>query len=150
VIPTARGDLAWGIYAGFRELLAAGRIARMPRLWLVEPFAAPVARARGRRAQRQLPGPHRAVFHRRRHRHVFAVAGRHGQRRRRGGGGDEHARAARRLLTAAGISAELCAAGGLAALRQLRDSHAVAPDAHVVLMLTANASGDPSWPDDPA
>uniref|UniRef100_UPI003158F43D pyridoxal-phosphate dependent enzyme n=1 Tax=Variovorax sp. S12S4 TaxID=3029170 RepID=UPI003158F43D len=39
VIPTARGDLAWGIYAGFRDLLAAGRIARLPRLWLVEPFA---------------------------------------------------------------------------------------------------------------
>jgi threonine synthase len=75
------------------------------------------------------------------------VAGRGGHGRRRGGGGDDEARAARRLLTAAGVSAELCAAGGLAAVRQLRETNAVAADAHVVLMLTANASSDPSWPD---
>lgn len=61
--------------------------------------------------------------------------------------GDEQARAARQKLTAAGVSAELCAAAGLDALRQLREGNAIAADAHVVLMLTANASRDPSWPD---
>jgi threonine synthase len=150
VIPTARGDLAWGIYAGFRELLAAGRIARMPRLWLVEPFPRLSRVLAGGALNDSYPG----------HTAQFSTAGAtvtylQWQAATASGGGavvvgDEHARAARRLLTAAGISAELCAAGGLAALRQLRDSHAVAPDAHVVLMLTANASGDPSWPDDPA
>lgn len=45
------------------------------------------------------------------------------------------------------MSAELCAAAGLDALRQLREGNAIAADAHVVLMLTANASRDPSWPD---
>jgi threonine synthase len=54
---------------------------------------------------------------------------------------------ARWWLTAAGVSAELCAAAGLDALRQLRESNAIGRDAHVVLMLTANASRDPSWPD---
>ena len=63
---------------------------------------------------------------------------------------DDQARAARRKLTAAGVSAELCAAAGLDALRQLRQSNAIAGDAHVVLMLTANASRDPTWPDQAA
>ena len=39
LIPTARGDLLWGIYAGFRELLDEKAVARMPRLVAVEPFA---------------------------------------------------------------------------------------------------------------
>jgi threonine synthase len=38
VVPTARGDLLWGIYAGFNELLAEGVLIRMPRLVAVEPF----------------------------------------------------------------------------------------------------------------
>ena len=61
--------------------------------------------------------------------------------------GDEEARAARRLLTAAGVSAELCSAGSLAALKQLRESNAIEAGSRVVLMLTASASSDPSWPD---
>jgi threonine synthase len=36
LIPTARGDLLWGIYAGFRELLDEKAVARMPRLVAVE------------------------------------------------------------------------------------------------------------------
>lgn len=150
VVPTARGDLAWGIYAGFRDLLAAGRIARLPRLWLVEPFPRLSRVFAGGAINGSYPG----------HTAQFSTAGAtvtylQWQAAAATGGGavvvnDEEARAARRLLTAAGVSAELCAAGGLAALRQLRDSHAVAPDAHVVLMLTASASGDPSWPDRPA
>lgn len=38
IIPTARGDVLWGIYAGFRELLQEQRIDRMPRLIAAEPF----------------------------------------------------------------------------------------------------------------
>ncbi len=38
LIPTARGDLLWGIYAGFKELLAEKILTRMPRLVAVEPF----------------------------------------------------------------------------------------------------------------
>jgi threonine synthase len=149
VIPTARGDLAWGIYAGFRDLLVAGRIARLPRLWLVEPFPRLSRVLAGGALNGSYPG----------HTDQLSTAGatvtylQWQAATATGGGavvvGDNEARAARRLLGAAGVSAELCAAAGLGALRQLRESNAVAADAHVVLMLTANASGDPSWPDRP-
>ncbi|WP_454907524.1 pyridoxal-phosphate dependent enzyme [Variovorax gossypii] len=150
VIPTARGDLAWGIYAGFRDLLAAGRIARLPKLWLVEPFARLSRVLAGCAINGSYPG----------HTAQFSTAGAtvtylQWQAATATGGGavvvaDEEARAARRLLTAAGVSAELCSAGSLAALKQLRESNAIAADARVVLMLTASASSDPSWPDSAA
>ncbi|MDP1868987.1 MAG: pyridoxal-phosphate dependent enzyme [Bradyrhizobium sp.] len=38
LVPTARGDLLWGIYAGFAELVAEKLLPRMPRLVAVEPF----------------------------------------------------------------------------------------------------------------
>jgi len=38
LIPAARGDLLWGIYAGFKELVDEKFIERMPRLVAVEPF----------------------------------------------------------------------------------------------------------------
>jgi threonine synthase len=149
VIPTARGDLAWGIYAGFRDLMAAGRIGRLPRLWLVEPFPRLARVLAGGAINGSYPG----------HTAQFSTAGatvtylQWQAATATGGGavvvGDDEARAARRLLSSLGVSAELCAAGGLAALRQLRESNAIAADAHVVLMLTANAAGDPSWPDRP-
>ncbi|WP_093237995.1 pyridoxal-phosphate dependent enzyme [Variovorax sp. EL159] len=149
VIPTARGDLAWGIYAGFRDLLAAGRIARLPRLWLVEPFARLSRVLAGGALNGSYPG----------HTAQFSTAGatvtylQWQAATATGGGavvvGDDEARAARQVLAGAGVSAELCAAAGLAALQQLRDSSAIAADANVVLMLTANASSDPSWPDRP-
>lgn len=38
IVPTARGDLLWGIYQGFAELLAERVISQIPRLVAVEPF----------------------------------------------------------------------------------------------------------------
>jgi threonine synthase len=38
LVPTARGDLIWGIYKGFQDLIALGSLRRMPRLIAVEPF----------------------------------------------------------------------------------------------------------------
>jgi threonine synthase len=38
IVPTARGDLLWGIFRAFEELLAEGFWTRMPRLIAVEPF----------------------------------------------------------------------------------------------------------------
>jgi threonine synthase len=150
VIPTARGDLAWGIHAGFRDLLAAGRIARLPQLWLVEPFARLSRVLAGGALNGVYPG----------HTAQFSTAGStvtylQWQAAVGSGGGavvvsDDQARAARRELASAGVSAELCAAAGLDAVRQLRQNGAIAGDAHVVLMLTANASRDPSWPDEAA
>lgn len=39
MIPTSRGDLLWGIYEGFKNLEDAGKIAKIPHLIAVEPFA---------------------------------------------------------------------------------------------------------------
>jgi threonine synthase len=145
--PTARGDLAWGIFAGFRDLLAAGRIARLPRIWAVEPFARLSRVLEGGALEADYPG-RTAQFSTAGTTVTFlqwqaVVAS--------GGGavvvGDDEARAARRLLTQAGVSAELCAASGLGALQRLRERGAVGASDHVVLMLTADASRDPSWPD---
>jgi threonine synthase len=38
VVPAARGDLLWGIYTGYKELVSEGSMKRMPRLIAVEPF----------------------------------------------------------------------------------------------------------------
>jgi len=38
VVPTARGDLLWGIARGFRDLQEAGLAGRVPRVHAVEPF----------------------------------------------------------------------------------------------------------------
>lgn len=38
MVPVARGDLLWGIYEGFADLKAAGRIEKIPHLVAVEPF----------------------------------------------------------------------------------------------------------------
>jgi threonine synthase len=38
LIPAARGDLLWGVYAGFKELVDEKFFHRMPRLVAVEPF----------------------------------------------------------------------------------------------------------------
>jgi threonine synthase len=38
VVPAARGDLLWGIYAGYKELVDEGTLAEMPQLVAVEPF----------------------------------------------------------------------------------------------------------------
>lgn len=38
-VPTARGDLLWGIYHGLADAIAEGKLSRLPRLIAVEPFA---------------------------------------------------------------------------------------------------------------
>ena len=38
LVPTSRGDLVWSLYDGFRQMMAGGHIARIPRLYVVEPF----------------------------------------------------------------------------------------------------------------
>ena len=55
---------------------------------------------------------------------------------------DNAAYAARRLL---GQSVELCAAAALGAVQPLRQSGRISAEDYVVVMLTANASRDPTW-----
>ena len=147
MVPTARGDLAWGIYAGFRDLFDSGVITAVPRIWVVEPFA----RLSSVLAGADLHG----VFSG--HTAQFSTAGAtvtylQWQAATASSGGalvvpDAQARVARTLLASHGISAELCAAAGFAATTQLHDLKITTPDSKVMLVLTANASRDPSYPD---
>lgn len=38
LVPTSRGDLVWGLYEGFRQMMVTGAVTRIPRLYVVEPF----------------------------------------------------------------------------------------------------------------
>lgn len=39
LVPTSRGDLVWGLYEGFRRLKEARHVERLPKLFVVEPYA---------------------------------------------------------------------------------------------------------------
>ena len=144
MVPTARGDLAWGIFAGFRDLLEAGEIGALPKIWIVEPFARLSRVLAGEGLHLSYPG----------HTAQFSTAGAtvtylQWQAAMATGGGavvvtDDAARRARELLGFHGISAELCAAAGLAGAQQLRLDKKISADEDVLLILTANASRDPS------
>jgi threonine synthase len=147
MVPTARGDLAWGIYAGFRDLLEAGVISILPKIWVVEPFSRLSSVLAGEDLHGSFSG----------HTAQFSTAGAtvtylQYQAATASAGGalvvpDAQARSARQLLTSCSISAELCAAAGFAAIGQLRDLKIATADSKVMLVLTANASRDPSYPD---
>ena len=145
VVPTARGDLAWGIFAGFSELLQAGRIAQLPRIWIVEPFA---------RLAKVLEGGDLHANYAN-NTAQFSTAGAtvtylQFQAATASHGGavvvnDEAAHAARGKLTAGSICAELCAAAAFAAIGQLRRGQRLGADSRVLWLLTANALLDPSY-----
>ena len=144
MVPTARGDLAWGIYAGFADLLAAKQIKVLPKLWIVEPFA----RLSQVMAGAPLHGSYAGNTAQ------FSTAGAtvtylQWQAAQRSGGGavvvpDAQARQARETLRQHGINPELCAAAGFAAVQLLRAEGRIDADARVLCLVTANASKDPS------
>jgi threonine synthase len=147
MVPTARGDLAWGIYAGFADLLEARQIQVLPKIWIVEPFARLSQVLAGKSLHDSYAGQT----------DQFSTAGGtvtylQWQAATASAGGavvvpDADARRARQLLSQHGYSTELCAAAGLAGALQLRQKNAIAAHEQVLLIITANASNDPSWPD---
>ena len=146
MVPTARGDLAWGIYAGFADLLAAERITALPKIWIVEPFDRLTQVLAGHPLHASYAG----------NTAQFSTAGAtvtylQWQAAHRSGGGavvvpDAAAQQARRVLQQHGIDPELCAAAGFGAVQVLRAKGGIDADASVMCVLTANASKDPSWP----
>jgi threonine synthase len=147
LVPSARGDLLWGLHAGFTQLLAAGLIARRPRLWAVEPFARLSRVLAGEPLQADYAGSTQQ----------FSTAGstvtfqQLKAVRESGGGavavGDDDARAGVAALAREGLWAELCAGAGLAAARRLRQQGHIEADAHAMLVLTARGDRDPApWP----
>jgi threonine synthase len=151
MVPTARGDLAWGLYRGFAEAVAGGRIRKLPKIWVVEPFA---------RLSQVLAEPLSPMHLHSHHAGAtaqFSTAGNtvtylQWQAATESHGGalvvdDANARRARAKLQAHGITPELCAAAALAGVQQLVRRGDVSRTDHVMMMLTANASLDPSYPD---
>jgi threonine synthase len=147
MVPTARGDLAWGIYAGFYDLWLGDEITMLPKIWVVEPFARLSQALKDNRLHAINPG----------HTAQFSTAGAtvtylqwHAVTESQGGAvvvADAPARIARKLLAQHGYSAELCAAAGLAGAQQLRQSGLIGVQDQVMLVLTASAERDPSYPD---
>ncbi|MDP4076073.1 pyridoxal-phosphate dependent enzyme [Acidovorax sp. A1169] len=142
LVPTARGDLLWGLYSGLRDLLAAGLITHMPRLWAVEPFARLSQVLAGAPAQADFSGSTAQ----------FSIAGstvtlqQQIAVQRSGGGaavvGDADAARGVAELGAQGLWVELCAGACVGAASQLRRQGRIAPEDHVLLLLTAKGDRD--------
>lgn len=147
LVPTSRGDLIWGIYRGFCELVESGQVDAMPRLWAVEPYARLGYVLAGEPLHGDYPG----------NTAQFSTAGStvtwlQFEATTRSGGGavdidDGRARAARSALLQAGFAPELCSAAALAALQALVGSGRIGALDHALLILTASTARDPSWPD---
>jgi threonine synthase len=146
LVPTARGDLLWGLYSGFRDLHSAGLVDRMPRLWAVEPFPRLARVLQGEPAQREFPGETAQ----------FSIAGgtvtlQQVHAVRNSGGGavvvdDVGAHRGASSLAREGLWVELCAGGSVSAVSQLLGGNRIARSDHVLLVLTAKGDRDPFDP----
>ncbi|PLP99305.1 threonine synthase [Cupriavidus pauculus] len=144
MVPTARGDLLWGLYSALRDLVRMGHLARVPKLWAVEPFPRLASVLGGASQQADFAGATQQ----------FSTAGStvtaqqvHAATRSGGGAivvGDDAARAGTGHLAAAGFWVELCAGAGLAAAQMLRADGRIDPSETVLLMLTARGDRDPA------
>ncbi len=142
LVPTARGDLLWGIYSGLRDLLRGGLIAHMPRLWAVEPFPRLSRVLDGAPLQSEFSGDTAQ----------FSIAGNTVTLQQKlavqqsGGGavavGDAGAADGVSRLAAHGFWVELCAGACVGALKQLRKQGQIAPSEHALLVLTAKGDRD--------
>jgi threonine synthase len=146
LVPTARGDLLWGIYSGFLDLHAAGLVDRLPKMWVVEPFGRLSKVLAGAPAQQEFPGSTAQ----------FSIAGgtvtlQQVHAVRRSGGGAVVADDAQALrgadrLAREGLWVELCAGATVAALADLIASKQIDPSEHALLVLTAKGDRDPFEP----
>ncbi len=142
LVPTARGDLLWGIWLGWQALLRAGRIARVPRLHAVEPFPRLTRVLAGEDIRQQWPGDTAQ----------YSIAGSTStlqarEALRRSGGmainvTDAEAECAKARLAAVGIGAELSSAAALAAIRHLRNAGVLDAESTVVAVLTSDGRRD--------
>jgi threonine synthase len=147
LVPTARGDLIWGIGVGFADLAAEGIIARVPRLVAVEPIPRLSLVLAGRAGvAASFPG----------RTDQFSTAGSTATdaslRAVQDSGGtaihvpDDAAAAGRQALARLGLDAELCAGGAYAAAAMLRASGDLTEGETVVVILTAASAREPAGP----
>lgn len=138
IVPTARGDLLWGIFLGWQHLLQTGRIERLPRLHAVEPYA--------RLSQARATGDARGLWEGATDQ--YSIAGgtctlQSLEALARSGGApvevtDLSASKAQQRLLRRGVSAELSSAAALAAVSQLRRAGVLDAESSVVLMVTSD------------
>ncbi|MEV0637563.1 pyridoxal-phosphate dependent enzyme [Streptomyces sp. NPDC050619] len=136
VVPASRGDLAWGLYLGFREVCGTRRV---PRLCLVEPFPRVAAVLRGDDPHGRFPGA-TAVMPSLAGNTVALQAV---EAVRRSGGraevvDDAAATAGTRRLWRSGLPLEPSSAAAVVAVGQARGSGAIAPGSVVVALATAH------------
>lgn len=144
IVPTARGDLLWGLHLGFAQLRQAGLIDREPQLWAVEPFARLSRVLAGESLQGEFTGATEQ----------FSIAGstvtfQQLKAVRDSGGGaivvrDMQARKGVAALAREGLWGELCTGATVAAVEQLMQQGCIAPSASVMLLFTARGDRDPA------
>lgn len=144
LVPTARGDLLWGLHAGFTQLRDAGLIERRPRLWAVEPFARLTRVLAGESLQGEFLESTEQ----------FSTAGstvtfQQLKAVQESGGGavvvrDIQARLGVSALARQGLWTELCTGGSVAAVVQLLQQGLIGPEDHAMLLLTARGDRDPA------
>ena len=144
VVPTARGDVLWGLHEGFAQLRQAGLIDREPQLWAVEPFARLSRVLAGEPLQGEFTGTTEQ----------FSIAGstvtfQQLKAVRDSGGGavvvrDMQARKGVAALAREGLWGELCTGATVAAVEQLMQQGCIGPGAHVTLLFTARGDRDPA------
>jgi threonine synthase len=145
IVPTARGDLAWGIAAGFKDLLDDKRISSLPKIWIVEPFSRLSKVLNGASLHDNFSGATEQ----------FSTAGatvtylqKVVVEQSKSGAlvvNDASAKKARSHFLRIGIEPELCAAATLDAAFQLKEKKLIQSTDHVMLIMTANADRDPSF-----
>ncbi|MGH8816706.1 MAG: pyridoxal-phosphate dependent enzyme [Achromobacter pestifer] len=138
IVPTARGDLLWGIFLGWQHLLQSGRITRLPRLHAVEPYAR-LSRAR---AAGDARGQWEGVTDQ------YSIAGgtctlQSLEALSRSDGvpveiSDAGAAQAQQRLERRGLSTELSSAAALAAVSRLRRAGVLDAESSVVLIVTSD------------
>lgn len=138
IVPTARGDLLWGVLLGWQALHRQGLIPRLPRMHAVEPYA---------RLSRALQtGDARGLWEA--GTDQYSIAGgtttlQSLQALARSGGlpvevSDAAAAQAQQRLERMGLATELSSAAALAAVTRLRRSGMLDAESSVVLILTSD------------
>lgn len=139
IVPTARGDLLWGIWEGLDEMVQAGRLQRHPRLVAVEPFPRLAKVLKGADYRQSSAGePHEMVSI------GGATTTLQSLLALRGSGGtavDVNTRAAKKaqkVLGSIGLFVELSAAAALAGLWAALERKEVQASDRVALVLTSH------------
>lgn len=144
VVSVARADLLWGIFRGYRELIAAGLASKMPCLFAVEPYPRLTRVLAGEPQAGDFPGTTRmssiagsTVTYQA----VDAVKGSNG-------GAiavdDAETEAARKEVGRRGVYLEMSAAATVAGLRKLLAQGELSGKSRVALVATSSGYKDPS------